>query len=110
MSRLQKDSAIGNNRLDLITIAQALHWFDLPAFSSEIERTLKQGGILAAWSYNLLTVQADIDEQVNHLYSTILNQYWPAERAIVEEGYQSVSFSFEELLIPEFQNDYRMDV
>lgn len=98
-----ENSAIGNNRLDLITIAQALHWFDLPAFSIEIERTLKQGGILAAWSYNLLTVQADIDEQVNHLYSTILNQYWPAERAIVEEGYQSVSFSFEELLIPGFK-------
>lgn len=98
-----ENSGIEKNSLDLITIAQALHWFDLPTFTTEVERTLKPGGILAAWSYNLLTVQPDVDEQINHLYSTILNQYWPAERAIVEDGYKSVSFPFEELLVPEFK-------
>jgi hypothetical protein len=93
---------IKESSIDLITIAQALHWFDLPAFSSVVECTLKEGGILAAWSYNLLTVRPDIDKHINHLYSDILNQYWPAERTIVENGYNNVSFPFKELAVPEF--------
>ena len=97
-----ESSGIIKSSLDLITVAQALHWFDLPAFTTEVERTLKPGGILAAWSYNLLSVHPGIDECITDLYGNILSQYWPAERTIVENGYTSISFPFEELTVPRF--------
>ena len=97
-----ESSAIKNSSLDLITVAQALHWFDIPAFTTEIERTLKPGGILAAWSYNLLKVNPDVDEYITYLYGKLLAQYWPAERKIVENAYKSINFPFEELAAPEF--------
>lgn len=45
----------------LVTIAQALHWFDRPLFYAEVARILRPGGVFAAWgthiryyTYNLL--------------------------------------------------------
>ena len=95
-------SAIKNNSLDLITVAQALHWFDLNAFSAEVDRALKKDGIIAAWSYNLLTVRPDIDNHIRHFYATVLKQYWPAERSMVENGYNTVNFPLKELKVPAF--------
>ena len=61
---LAHESPHADHSVDLVTVAQALHWFDLPRFSAEAERVLKPGGILAVWSYNLLTICPDIDEQI----------------------------------------------
>ena len=97
-----EDSGIFTSSLDIITVAQALHWFDLPAFSAEVDRTLKHQGILAVWTYNLLNIRADIDEQVNYLYREVLNSYWPAERRLVEQGYESIDFPYPELITPKF--------
>lgn len=97
-----ENSGIEANSLDLITVAQALHWFDISAFTAEVDRTLKEGGILAVWSYNLLTLHPDIDEQINFLYSNILNKYWPAERRLVEQGYKTINFPYNELSVPSF--------
>ena len=67
-----------------------------------IKRILKPGGIFAAWSYNLLSINLNVDEHITDLYSNLLAQYWPAERTIVENGYKSVNFPFEELTVPGF--------
>jgi hypothetical protein len=87
----------------LITVAQALHWFDIPAFCEEANRVLRRGGILAVWTYNLLDVQAEINRLVNHLYEAILGDYWPLERTLVENGYAQINFPFEELDHRDFQ-------
>lgn len=98
-----EQSAIASNSIDLASVAQALHWFALPAFSKEVDRTLKCGGVLAAWTYNLLTINPQLDALINHLYSTLLGSYWPAERRLVEEGYQSINFPYPEITCPDFQ-------
>ena len=97
-----ENSGIDTNSLDLITVAQALHWFDLSVFTAEVDRTLKAGGILAVWTYNLLTIRPDIDEQVNYLYGKVLDRYWPAERHLVEQGYKTINFPYRELSVPNF--------
>mgnify|MGYP001822755236 FL=1 len=100
-----ENSAIEANSLDLITVAQAMHWFDLTAFTAEVDRTLKERGILAVWTYNLLTLRSDIDELITELYSKTLNHYWPAERRLVEQGYKSIEFpdtKYTELSTPAF--------
>jgi ubiquinone/menaquinone biosynthesis C-methylase UbiE len=89
--------------IDLVTVAQALHWFDIKAFSSEVDRVLKDNGVLAAWSYNLLHVQTDIDDLINHLYKTVLGDYWPKERTLIEEEYKSIHLPFHQLQAPLFQ-------
>jgi SAM-dependent methyltransferase len=87
---------------NLITVAQALHWFDLPAFYNEAKRVLKPEGVLAAWSYNLLRIDPSIDAIVNRFYDKTVGPFWPPERKIVETGYRDLSFPFEEISAPEF--------
>ena len=44
-------SGLPPHSADLVTVAQALHWFDLPPFYAEVRRVLRPGGIVAAWCY-----------------------------------------------------------
>lgn len=97
-----ENSGIEAKSVDLITVAQAFHWFDIDGFSKEAGRVLKDKGILSIWTYNLLTVQPEIDEIINHLYFTILGKYWPEERRLVEEGYKNVELPFDEINAPAF--------
>jgi SAM-dependent methyltransferase len=87
---------------NLITVAQALHWFDLVAFYTEAKRVLKPEGVLAVWSYNLLRIDPAIDAVVNHFYIDTVGPFWPAERKLVENGYRDLAFPFEEIDVPEF--------
>ena len=87
---------------DIITVAQALHWFDLAAFYAEAKRVLKAEGVLAVWSYNLLRINPVIDAIVNHFYTDTVGSFWPPERKLVEKGYRDLPFPFEELNAPEF--------
>ncbi|EAZ12517.1 hypothetical protein OsJ_02414 [Oryza sativa Japonica Group] len=42
----------GEGCVDLITVAEAAHWFDLPAFYGAARRLLrKPGGVIAVWGY-----------------------------------------------------------
>jgi SAM-dependent methyltransferase len=96
-------SGLPDQAADLITVAQALHWFDRPRFYAEARRVLKPGGVLAVWTYGVQTLD---DEQINahvqHFYREIVGPYWPPERALVEVGYQTIEFPFAEIAVPAF--------
>jgi ubiquinone/menaquinone biosynthesis C-methylase UbiE len=87
---------------DLITVAQALHWFDRPKFWAEVKRVLRPGGVIAVWCYELQQVSPDIDRIVNRFYHETVGPYWTPDRKLVEDGYRSVEFPFEEFTVPEF--------
>ena len=89
--------------VDLITVAQALHWFDCEAFCEEAKRVLKKDALLCVWSYNLLSIDKQIDEMIHFLYRDILGSYWPPERRLVEEGYAQIKLSLPELSCPVFK-------
>jgi SAM-dependent methyltransferase len=93
---------IASNTIDLITVAQALHWFDMDAFYREAGRVLKDNGVIAVWTYNLLSISVDIDQIIAHLYADILRAYWPAERQLIESGYRDIPFPFRRITAPEF--------
>lgn len=80
--------------LDLITVAQAIHWFDHPRFFAEVERTLKPHGVLAAWGYQLLYTDTPLDDFIAHFHSELVGPYWPAGRELLDEGYTRIDFPF----------------
>lgn len=93
-----EDSDLASNSVDLITIAQALHWFDLDRFYAEVRRVLKPGGVIAAWSYGMIRVEgAEIDAAVQHFYRYTIGPYWPPERRHVENGYRDLDFPFQRI-------------
>jgi len=96
-------SGLKSGSVDLITVAQALHWFDLDKFYAEVKRVLKAEGVLAVWSYNLIEISTEIDKVVKKFYKEIVGPYWPPERRLVEEGYNSISFPFHEIETPQFE-------
>lgn len=91
------------NSVDLVTVAQALHWFDIECFFRNVEIVLKPGGILAVWSYGLTSVSAEVDRIVYQLYEEILGDYWPQERRLVEAAYAEVSLPFISVAAPTLQ-------
>jgi SAM-dependent methyltransferase len=94
---LEDESGLPAASADLVTVAQALHWFDLERFYKEAERVLKPGGVLAAWTYGLLTIDAEVDPVLAWFYGERVGRYWPPERRHVDRGYRDLPFPFAEL-------------
>jgi len=93
---------VPDQSFDLITVAQAIHWFNFEAFYAEVTRTLKPGGVLAVIGYGLMLIDKKVDVAVHKLYEDILGKYWDAERRYIEEGYKTIPFPFEEVAAPHF--------
>ncbi|HEY5801753.1 MAG TPA: class I SAM-dependent methyltransferase [Burkholderiaceae bacterium] len=97
-----ESSGLPDASCDLVTVAQALHWFDLPSFYAEARRVLKQGGVLAVWSYGVQHVDgACVDATVQRYYNDTVGPYWPPERVHVENGYRNLAFPFPQIDAPE---------
>jgi SAM-dependent methyltransferase len=97
-----EQTPIGSRTIDLVTVAQAMHWFDRDIFFQEVERVLKDKGILAVWTYDLLRVIPAIDGVLSDFYTTALGRYWPPERGLIESGYREIHFPFDRIDTPDF--------
>lgn len=95
-------SPLEDGVVDLVTVAQALHWFNVDAFYAEAARVLKPGGVLAVWCYGIHRIDTAIDDVVGELYEPVLGPWWPPERKLVERHYQDLSFPFAEMPPPTF--------
>jgi SAM-dependent methyltransferase len=87
---------------DLVTVAQAMHWFDAPRFQAEARRVLRPGGIVAVWTYAESRVDAAVDAVFDHLHDVALDDYWPAGREHVISRYRGLPFAFERIAAPDF--------
>ncbi len=97
-----EDSGLETASIDLLTVAQALHWFDIPRFMQEAKRVLKAQGVLAVWTYNLFRVTPQIDDIMDELYWNVLGGFWAPERRMVDNGYADLEMPFRELTPPQF--------
>ena len=95
-------SGLEDASVSLVTVAQALHWFDLPAFWAEADRVLRPGGVLAVWAYHLFRCTPEVDAVVDRLYSDVVGPYWPPDRKMIEEGYP-VTLPFPRVEPPPFE-------
>lgn len=96
-------SGLESNSVALIAVAQALHWFDLSAFFAEARRVLQKDGVLAVWSYNLFKIAPEIDALVENFYRETVGPYWDFERTLVETGYRTIQFPFQQFEPPPFR-------
>lgn len=101
-----KVTAFGESQFDLITVAQAIHWFDFVAFYKEIYRILKPDGVFAVLGYGLFSANGDAGKLLNHFYYDITGPYWDAERRYLDENYTTIPFPFEELETKRFTNQF----
>ena len=97
-----ENSGIESETIDLIMVAQALHWFDLDRFYTEARRVLKNNGVFAASAYNLLHVEPAVDEVVNRYYYEVVGPFWPPERKLVEQ-FADLPFPFHKVNAPKFK-------
>ena len=96
-------SGLDDGSIDVITVAQGLHWFDRPAFYEEVRRVLRPAGVLGVWTYGIPRLNdVNLDRVMQAFYWETVGPYWPPERRYVEDGYRSIDFPFDELTAPSF--------
>lgn len=96
---------------DLITAAQAAHWFDLPAFYAEARRIAVRGGVLALISYGVLVLDEKLRERFTRFYYDEIGPFWPPERKLVDSGYAGIDFPFDPIEPPrmEIRKDWDLE-
>lgn len=92
-------TALPDRSVDLVAVAQALHWFDRSRFFAECERVLRPGGVLAVWTYQDMVFAGDVEVAAD-AFRTEIAPYWPAERVEVDTGYGDYAWPFPALTAP----------
>ena len=101
-------SGLADASVDLVTVAQALHWFDVEAFYAEARRVARPGAVIAVWNYpRPRFVDPAFDQPFLEFYRDVVGPYWPAERRHIESNYATLPFPFEELPHPQFAIELR---
>lgn len=99
-----EQTELEDDSVNLITVAQALHWFDLSSFYEEARRVAKRRAIIAVWCYSLGSVNPTVDKVIAKLYHDILGDaYWPKERRYIDAGYKTIAFPFKKIKTPIFE-------
>ena len=99
---LAEVSGLADPSVDLVTAAQAFHWFDRSKFWAEARRVLRPRGVIAVWTYDLIEIAPQIDALIHRFYRETVGPFWPPERRIVDERYRNIDFPFAEFAVPEF--------
>jgi len=94
-------SGLAPDSIGLITVAQALHWFDIDQFFKEAQRVLLPAGVLAVWCYGHCSVAAEVDGLLRDIYTSV-DDYWPPERDIVESKYSDIVLPLAEIACPSY--------
>ncbi|MDZ7694462.1 MAG: class I SAM-dependent methyltransferase [Balneolaceae bacterium] len=98
-----EDTEFSSNIFDLITVAQAIHWFDFEQFYTEVNRTGRPGALLAVIGYGMVQVLPKIDKKLHQFYNDMFNRYFNKNRKFLDEKYQTIPFPFEEISTPQFE-------
>lgn len=101
---------IADHHADLVTVAQAVHWFKFDEFYKEVRRVLKKDGILALISYGLMNAEPKVNDIVLDFYNNTLHDCWDPERRYIDEEYKTIPFPFEELKLKNYSMPYTWNI
>jgi hypothetical protein len=98
-----ESSGLAAQSVDLVTVAQALHWLDHDGFYAEVRRVTVPRGVIAAWSYGSCHAGDDVEALLRDFEGGMVGPYWSPERRWVDEGYRTIPFPFDEVPVPTFE-------
>lgn len=101
-----EQTSFGENTFDLITVAQAIHWFNFEEFYNEARRALRPGGVIAVIGYGILRINRCLNSMIDKFYSVTIGPYWDAERKYVDANYSTIPFPFKKIKSPFFSMNY----
>jgi ubiquinone/menaquinone biosynthesis C-methylase UbiE len=96
-------TSFADQQFDLVTVGQAIHWFNIPKFIAEVRRVTKPGGVVAVWGYSLLSIDTGIDLLISNFYTSVIGPYWDKERKLVDDRYRTIEFPFKRIDVPSFE-------
>jgi SAM-dependent methyltransferase len=97
-------SGIPSGSVNLVTVAQALHWLDLREFYAEARRVLVPGGAIAVWGYgDPILDEPRLQMRLHEFNRGKMEPYWSGNRDILLEKYQTIAFPFDEIHPPSFE-------
>jgi len=97
---LEDESGLDGESVDLVTVAQALHWLRLERFFAEVRRVVVARGVLAVWCYTRPVLEGELDSILLRYYSQTCGPYWPADRKLVDQGYEGIPLPIDEVAAP----------
>ena len=77
---VEEHHALADGTVDLVTVAQPVHWFDREMSWRAVQRVLVPGGVPAVWTYELAEITPAIDAAVLPWHRDTLRPCWPSER------------------------------
>lgn len=96
-------SSLADSSADLVTVATAVHWFNIPEFYKEAERVLKPKGILALWGYAGCKINPEIDSILDDFAFKLLLDYWrPETKLNWQDKYETLNFPYKLIDSPKF--------
>jgi len=96
-----EQTSLDDTSVDLVTVAAALHWLDLPAFYSEVRRVTKPGALIAAWTYNTdIRISPAINAIIATYATKVLKPFWLPQLEHVVTGYRNLWFPFDPIELP----------
>ncbi len=98
-----EQTVLEDRSVDLVTVAQAVHWFDFDRFYAEVKRVLKDNGVIAVWAYGVPSVSPDLDPFIQYFHDNIVGEFWQKENKMIENEYVTVPFPFEPIAAPAFR-------
>ncbi|KAH6828695.1 hypothetical protein C2S53_018044 [Perilla frutescens var. hirtella] len=112
MSMDELQNKVGSkSTFDLVTIAQAMHWFDLPTFYQQVKWLLKKpNGVIAAWCYTTPEVSPTVDSLFQRFYTVDAGPYWKSPRQMVDEKYETIDFPFDPVDGLEHNGPFRFNI
>ncbi|NNJ12001.1 methyltransferase domain-containing protein [Chloroflexales bacterium ZM16-3] len=90
--------------VDALTVAQALHWFDIPTFFAEARRVLRPGGLFCAWGYSWSHVTPAIDVIVRTHILAMIQDAWAPQNALLWDGYRAIALPFAPVTPPPWRS------
>lgn len=89
-----EQTPFADHTFDLVTVAQALHWFDVDAYHREVRRVAKPGAVIAEWGYGLVQITDELDPILLDFYRNRVGPYWDPQRKYIDDRYTTLPFPF----------------
>lgn len=93
-------SGLADNSMDLVSVAQSLHWFDQNQFFAEVQRVARPCALLAVYGYSWFYMTPILDALTDHWLLQPVQSYWSANNRLLWDGYRTIAFPFEEVPAP----------